>query len=66
MFRGHTHTSIRALPGMADRTVRIGSAGKTFSLTAWKVRAHLEHAGRCHADYVLVLMQVVAQLQAKL
>lgn len=37
VFQGHQHTSIRALPGMADRTVRIGSAGKTFSLTAWKV-----------------------------
>ena len=39
VFAGHEHVSIRALPGMADRTVRIGSAGKTFSLTAWKVRA---------------------------
>jgi aspartate/methionine/tyrosine aminotransferase len=25
------------LPGMRDRTVRISSAGKTFSLTGWKV-----------------------------
>jgi aspartate/methionine/tyrosine aminotransferase len=25
------------LPGMRDRTMRIGSAGKTFSLTGWKV-----------------------------
>ena len=25
------------LPGMRERTVRIGSAGKTFSLTGWKV-----------------------------
>jgi aspartate/methionine/tyrosine aminotransferase len=25
------------LPGMRDRTLRIGSAGKTFSLTGWKV-----------------------------
>jgi aspartate/methionine/tyrosine aminotransferase len=25
------------LPGMAERTLRIGSAGKTFSLTGWKV-----------------------------
>jgi len=25
------------LPGMRERTVRIGSAGKTFSMTAWKV-----------------------------
>ena len=26
-----------ALPGMRDRTVKIGSAGKIFSLTGWKV-----------------------------
>jgi aspartate/methionine/tyrosine aminotransferase len=26
-----------SLPGMRERTVRIGSAGKTFSLTGWKV-----------------------------
>jgi aspartate/methionine/tyrosine aminotransferase len=25
------------LPGMRDRAIRIGSAGKTFSLTGWKV-----------------------------
>lgn len=25
------------LPGMWDRTVTIGSAGKTFSVTGWKV-----------------------------
>ncbi len=29
--------SIAALPGMAERTVKIGSAGKIFSLTGWKV-----------------------------
>jgi hypothetical protein len=37
VFAGHKHVSIRSLPGMADRVVRLGSAGKTFSLTAWKV-----------------------------
>jgi len=31
------HVSIRALPRMRDRTIRLGSAGKTFSLTAWKI-----------------------------
>jgi aspartate/methionine/tyrosine aminotransferase len=31
------HVSLRALPGMADRCLRLGSAGKTFSFTAWKV-----------------------------
>ena len=37
VFAGHKHVSIRSLPGMAERVVRLGSAGKTFSLTAWKV-----------------------------
>jgi N-succinyldiaminopimelate aminotransferase len=31
------HLSIMNLPGMRDRTARIGSAGKSFSLTGWKV-----------------------------
>ena len=30
-------TSLMALPGMAERTIKIGSAGKIFSLTGWKV-----------------------------
>jgi aspartate/methionine/tyrosine aminotransferase len=38
VFEPHQHVSLRALPGMADRTIRLGSAGKTFSFTAWKVR----------------------------
>lgn len=37
VFEGSKHQSIRSLPGMAERTLRIGSAGKTFSFTAWKV-----------------------------
>eukprot|EP00160_Parvularia_atlantis_P021060 Unigene8972_Nuclearia_a/m.27465 Unigene8972_Nuclearia_a/g.27465 ORF Unigene8972_Nuclearia_a/g.27465 Unigene8972_Nuclearia_a/m.27465 type:complete len:416 (+) Unigene8972_Nuclearia_a:53-1300(+) len=31
------HVSIASLPGMWERTVTIGSAGKTFSVTGWKV-----------------------------
>ena len=31
------HLPLIALPGMAERTVKIGSAGKIFSLTGWKV-----------------------------
>jgi len=30
-------TPIATLPGMAERTIKIGSAGKIFSLTGWKV-----------------------------
>ncbi len=37
VFDGWTHRSLAALPGMRDRTLRIGSAGKMFSLTGWKV-----------------------------
>ena len=31
------HVPLMSLPGMRERTLRIGSAGKTFSLTGWKV-----------------------------
>lgn len=31
------HVSLFALPGMAERTVKIGSAGKMFGVTGWKV-----------------------------
>ncbi len=31
------HRPIATLPGMAERTLTIGSAGKTFSVTGWKI-----------------------------
>lgn len=34
---GAPHIAISTLPGMAERTVTISSAGKTFSFTGWKV-----------------------------
>jgi aspartate/methionine/tyrosine aminotransferase len=37
VFDGRAHLSMMALPGMRDRVARIGSAGKTFSITNWKV-----------------------------
>ncbi len=37
LFDGRRHTPLMTLPGMRDRCIRIGSAGKTFSLTGWKV-----------------------------
>uniref|UniRef100_A0A8B9JCP9 Kynurenine--oxoglutarate transaminase 3 n=1 Tax=Astyanax mexicanus TaxID=7994 RepID=A0A8B9JCP9_ASTMX len=37
IYRGHKHVKIATLPGMWDRTITIGSAGKTFSVTGWKV-----------------------------
>ena len=36
-FDGRAHIPLASLPGMRDRVVRIGSAGKIFSLTGWKV-----------------------------
>ena len=37
IFDGAKHIPLMSLPGMRERTVRIGSAGKTFSLTGWKI-----------------------------
>jgi len=37
VFDGQKHHPLMSLPGMRERTIRIGSAGKTFSLTGWKV-----------------------------
>ncbi len=36
-FDGWRHISLMTLPGLRDRCMRVGSAGKTFSLTGWKV-----------------------------
>ena len=36
-YDGRAHISLATLPGMRDRVARIGSAGKIFSLTGWKV-----------------------------
>jgi N-succinyldiaminopimelate aminotransferase len=37
LFDERAHVPLASLPGMAERTVKIGSAGKIFSLTGWKV-----------------------------
>ncbi len=37
VFAPARHVPLMTLPGMAARCLRIGSAGKTFSLTGWKV-----------------------------
>lgn len=36
-YDGHRHLPLATLPGMAERTLTISSAGKTFSATGWKV-----------------------------
>ena len=35
-FDGARHRSLLSFPGMAERAVKIGSAGKIFGLTGWK------------------------------
>ena len=37
VYDGVAHIPFATLPGMRQRTVKIGSAGKIFSLTGWKV-----------------------------
>ena len=37
VFDGRRHQPLMALPGMRERTVKLGSAGKIFNLTGWKV-----------------------------
>lgn len=37
LFDGRTHIPLMRLPGMWDRTIKIGSAGKMFAMTGWKV-----------------------------
>src|SRR6266550_926078 len=37
IFDGREHIPLIAIPGMRDRTIKVGSAGKIFSLTGWKI-----------------------------
>jgi N-succinyldiaminopimelate aminotransferase len=36
-FTGNEHVPIASLPGMSERTLTVSSAGKTFSVTGWKI-----------------------------
>ncbi len=50
-FDGRPHIPMATLDGMAERTLSVSSAGKTFSLTGWKIgwvtgRAELVDAAR--------------------
>lgn len=54
---GVPHIPIATLPGMAERTLTIGSAGKFFSVTGWKIGwvsgpAHLVRAARVVKQYL--------------
>ncbi|WP_244453636.1 aminotransferase class I/II-fold pyridoxal phosphate-dependent enzyme [Streptomyces malaysiensis] len=37
VYNGVAHLPIASLPGMRERTLTISSAGKTFSVTGWKI-----------------------------
>ncbi|XP_074077846.1 kynurenine--oxoglutarate transaminase 3 isoform X2 [Macrotis lagotis] len=37
VYTGNKHIKIATLPGMWERTITVGSAGKTFSVTGWKL-----------------------------
>ncbi len=37
VFDGGSHVPLASMPGMADRTLSLSSAGKMFSVTGWKV-----------------------------
>src|SRR5213078_5171211 len=37
LLDGRRFTPLATLPGMAERVIKVGSAGKIFSLTGWKV-----------------------------
>jgi aspartate/methionine/tyrosine aminotransferase len=52
VFDGRKHVPLMTLPGMRPRTARIGSAGKTFSFTGWKI-------GYVSAD--AALLEVIAK-----
>ena len=36
-FDGREHVPLITIPGMRERTIKVGSAGKIFSLTGWKI-----------------------------
>jgi N-succinyldiaminopimelate aminotransferase len=60
------HVPIATLPGMRERTVTISSAGKTFSLTGWKIGwscAAPELAAAVRAVHQFVTFAVATPLQ---
>lgn len=36
-YAGHSHERMATVPGMWERTLTVSSAGKTFSVTGWKI-----------------------------
>jgi N-succinyldiaminopimelate aminotransferase len=54
-FDGRRHVPISTLPGMRERTVTISSAGKTFSVTGWKI------GWACAPAHLLTAVRTVKQ-----
>uniref|UniRef100_A0A6I8R8D4 Kynurenine aminotransferase 1 n=1 Tax=Xenopus tropicalis TaxID=8364 RepID=A0A6I8R8D4_XENTR len=58
VYDGNQHVRIASLPGMWERTITIGSAGKTFSATGWKeavaqgLQRELEQLGKPDSYFV--------------
>jgi N-succinyldiaminopimelate aminotransferase len=46
-YDGRAHTRLATLPGMWERTLTVTSAGKTFSVTGWKIGACSLAPARC-------------------
>jgi aspartate/methionine/tyrosine aminotransferase len=64
---GRKFTPLATLPGMAERTIKIGSAGKIFSLTGWKVgwmAASPELAGVVARAHQFLTFSTAPNLQA--
>ena len=67
LLDGQEFTPIAMLPGMAERTLKIGSAGKIFSLTGWKVGwivASPEMAGVAARAHQFLTFSTAPNLQA--
>ncbi len=67
VFPPARHVRMATLPGLAERTLTVSSAGKTFSLTGWKIGwaigpAHLQHGLR--QAHQFVTFATAAPLQA--
>lgn len=59
LYEGRKHISMASLDGMADRTITINAASKTFSVTGWRVgyaiaSEHLTSAIRKVHDFLTV------------
>jgi len=48
-YDGTPHVRMATLPGMWERTVTLGSAGKTFSVTGWKIGWAIAPPALAHA-----------------